>query len=84
MPNVSTQGYSADQATAVLTNLGFPKAKIQTVDRDTTNPAEDGKVLAQDPAANTVVDPGATTIHLFVGKFTPPPTSNSPSPGPGN
>jgi eukaryotic-like serine/threonine-protein kinase len=80
VPPVSGQGYSADTATAVLTNSGFPKAKIQTVDRPTTNPAEDGKVLAQDPPAGNVVDPALTTIRLFVGQYTPPPSSPPASP----
>jgi serine/threonine-protein kinase len=80
LPNVSGLGYSADTATAVLTDRGFPKAKITTVDRPTTNPAEDGKVLAQDPPAGNVVDPTLTAIHLFVGNYTPPPSSPPASP----
>jgi eukaryotic-like serine/threonine-protein kinase len=82
LPNLSGQGYSADGATTVLLNMGIPKSKIKTVDRDTLNPAEDGKVLAQDPPAGTVIDPALTTIQiqLFVGKYTPPPTSPPVSP----
>jgi serine/threonine-protein kinase len=80
VPNLSGQGYSADGAITVLLTQGFPKAKIQTVDRPVATAADDGKVVAQDPPANNAVDPQVTTIRLFVGQFTPPPTSPPVSP----
>jgi serine/threonine-protein kinase len=80
IPDVSGKGYSVDTATALMINQGFPKAKISPIDRDTTNPAEDGKVLAQDPPANQPADPTSTTIRLYVGKYTPPASSPPVSP----
>jgi eukaryotic-like serine/threonine-protein kinase len=80
VPNLSGQGYSADGAKTVLLNLGFPSANIKTVDRPVTTAADDGKVVAQDPAAGAAVDPQTAKISLFVGQFTPPPTSPPASP----
>jgi serine/threonine protein kinase len=75
VPNVSGQGYSVDTATALIVTAGFPKAKVLPIERPTTNPAEDGKVIAQDPSANQASDPATTTVRIYVGKFTPPPSS---------
>jgi serine/threonine-protein kinase len=80
IPNVSGQGYSVDTATALLTNQGFLKSKIASVPRPTTNPAEDGKVLAQDPAAGQAADPASTNIKIFVGQYLPPTTTPPASP----
>jgi eukaryotic-like serine/threonine-protein kinase len=80
VPDVSGKGYSVDTATAIIVNAGFQKAKVIPVDRPTNNPAEDQKVIAQNPDANSAADPATTTVRIFVGKYNAPPTSPPVSP----
>jgi serine/threonine-protein kinase len=63
-------GFSVSQASSTLAaaNLGN-----QLVFAPTSQKGNDGKVLAQDPPAGTMVDP-QTPVVLTVGEFTPPTT----------
>jgi beta-lactam-binding protein with PASTA domain/predicted Ser/Thr protein kinase len=79
VPDVSGKGYTTDTAKAVLRQAGFLDVKV--VPEDTKNPAENGKVLRQSPAAGSVKDPAATTITIQVGDYNPPVTT-PPTPGP--
>jgi beta-lactam-binding protein with PASTA domain/predicted Ser/Thr protein kinase len=79
VPNVV--GQQVDSARAQLTAAGF---KTRVVMQDVTDPAQDGIVQSQDPAATTQAKPG-TTVTLIVGHFTgttttPPPTTAPPPP----
>src|SRR5262249_25128149 len=78
VPDVSGKGYTAETATAVLKQAGFGDVKV--VSEDTNNPAENGKVLRQSPAAGSVKDP-ATTITIQVGDYNAPVTT-PPTPNP--
>jgi serine/threonine-protein kinase len=61
VPNV--EGLTEDNARAQL--QGFD---VQTRDQNTNNPNEDGRVLSQNPAANSQVDQGST-VTLVIGRF---------------
>ncbi len=63
IPDVSSQ--DEDSATQVLEQSGF---SVEVQDEDTTDPAQDGIVLAQDPAGGTRAKPG-TTVTIFVGRL---------------
>ncbi len=82
VPNVSGLGYTEGEARAVLNQAGFPNDRITAVKQSTNDPNLHGKVLLQDPAANSVRDPGATNIRIQVGDYEAPPTSESPTSGP--
>jgi serine/threonine protein kinase len=77
VPNVS--GLSEDAAKAVLANAGFKN--VEAVPRTTTDPSLNGKVIDQDPGPNLPRAPTAK-IRIFVGDFTEPPPTESPSPSP--
>jgi eukaryotic-like serine/threonine-protein kinase len=79
VPNVSNLGYSEGEARAVLANAGFKN--VEPVPRTTTDPDLNGKVIDQDPAANSPRDPKAK-IRIFVGDFTEPTPTESVSPSP--
>ena len=68
-----------DTATATLTSAGFQVAVQQ---RDTTDPAQDGVVLAQNPAGGKQLTVGST-ITIVVGVLTEPtttePTTTTPT-----
>ena len=53
---------------------------LKRVTQVTTNPAENGKVLQQNPAPDQPRDPAAE-VRIFVGKIDTPPTSPPASPG---
>jgi penicillin-binding protein 1A len=59
------EGHALDYAKTKLENLGLV---VKVVEQTVTNPANDGKVLSQDPAAGEKVDK-QTTITLTVGKL---------------
>jgi beta-lactam-binding protein with PASTA domain/predicted Ser/Thr protein kinase len=81
VPPLAGKGYSANDAALVVTTSGFPGgSKLVTVQTPTTNPAEANKVINQDPAAGTLVDPTTTVIRIFVGKYDAPASSSPPPP----
>ena len=57
-----------DEATAIsrLQQAGFTP---DTVDQETTDPSEDGVVLAQDPAAGSRA-PRGSPVTIYIGRFT--------------
>jgi serine/threonine-protein kinase len=63
VPDVGT--LSQGDAKATLQQGGF---KVKIVQQDTIDPAEDGIVLAQDPAPDTQAKPG-DTVTITVGHF---------------
>ena len=73
VPNVLglVEAVAADR----LTTAGFDPV---VVDRDTLDPAEDGKVVDQSPDGNTPADPGST-VTIYVGRFVEPTSSTSTS-----
>ena len=79
VPNVSGLGYSAGEAKAVLANSGF--TNVEAVDQNTDDPNLDGKVLNQEPRADTPRDP-KLRVRIFVGKFNQPEPTDTPSPAP--
>jgi eukaryotic-like serine/threonine-protein kinase len=82
VPKVSELGYSEATARAVLANVGF--TNVDTTKRSVSDPALDGKVIDQDPAADTLKDPkdAKTKIRLVLGRYDGPSPSDSPSPSP--
>jgi serine/threonine-protein kinase len=70
-------GELASNAEATLTNLGL---QFHTVQRPTTDPAQNGFVLQQSPTAGSV--PTGTVVTLYVGKYTQPSPSTSASASP--
>jgi eukaryotic-like serine/threonine-protein kinase len=72
-------GRTEDNARALL--QGFD---VQTTDEDTNDPNQDGRVLSQNPPANSQVDQGAT-VTLVIGRFrgseTTPSTEQPPDNG---
>jgi serine/threonine-protein kinase len=71
VPNV--KGQDAVTAASSLTSAGFSvKQQTQTV----TNPAKDGIVLSQNPAANSTEKKGSTVI-IVVGRFQAPTTTTT-------
>ncbi len=82
VPGVANKGYDEGQAKAVLTSAGFKLANIQVLKMNTTNQAQDGKVILQDPAEGTPRDPATTTIRITVAEYVDPSPTGSPSPSP--
>jgi eukaryotic-like serine/threonine-protein kinase len=68
-------GRTEDNARALL--QGFD---VQTTDEDTTDPNQDGRVLSQNPPANSQVDEGST-ITLVIGRFRDTETTQGNGPG---
>jgi eukaryotic-like serine/threonine-protein kinase len=66
-------------ATSTLQSSGF---KVRVVPQETTDPALENVVLAQDPAGGSQAKPG-TAVTITVGRFvaepTPPPTTPPPT-----
>jgi eukaryotic-like serine/threonine-protein kinase len=71
-------GRTEDNARALL--QGFD---VQTTDENTNDPNEDGRVLGQNPSANSQVDQGST-VTLVIGRFRGPETTPSTEPPPDN
>jgi hypothetical protein len=67
VPDVTAQ--KKDEAVATLSENGF---KASIANKDVTDPAQDGIVLAQDPKGGTELKPGAT-VYLTVGRYAPAP-----------
>jgi eukaryotic-like serine/threonine-protein kinase len=61
IPDVTSQ--DQDSATQVLEQSGF---SVDVQQQDTTDPAQDGIVLSQDPSGGTKAKPG-TTVTIVVG-----------------
>jgi beta-lactam-binding protein with PASTA domain len=71
-------GRTEDNARALL--QGFD---VQTTDENTNDPNQDGRVLSQNPPANSQVDQGST-VTLVIGRFRESETTQSTNqPGPG-
>jgi eukaryotic-like serine/threonine-protein kinase len=71
-------GRTEDNARALL--QGFD---VQTTDENTNDPNQDGRVLSQNPPANSQVDQGST-VTLVIGRFRESettPSTNQPGPG---
>jgi serine/threonine-protein kinase len=67
VPDVTSQ--DEDSATQALEQSGF---SVDVQDQDTTDPAQDGIVLSQDPGGGTKAKPG-TTVTIVVGRLVPIP-----------
>jgi eukaryotic-like serine/threonine-protein kinase len=83
VPDVSSQGFTENEAKAALRSAGFNNIEVVRV--TTRNPDENGIVTDQAPAATTARDP-KSKVQIFVGDFDepPPPTTSPPaSPAPG-
>jgi beta-lactam-binding protein with PASTA domain len=82
VPDVSSQGFTENEAKAALRSNGFNNIEVVRV--ATRNPDENGIVTDQAPAANTPKDP-KSKVQIFVGDYDePPPTTTPPaSPPPG-
>jgi eukaryotic-like serine/threonine-protein kinase len=68
-------GRTEDNARALL--QGFD---VQTTDEPTNDPNQDGRVLAQNPSANSQVDQGST-VTLVIGRFRDTETTQGNGPG---
>jgi beta-lactam-binding protein with PASTA domain len=66
VPNVL--GQDQDSARATLTEAGFV---VEVVEEETSDPALEGTVLRQDPAAGVKAEPGST-VTIVVGRFVLP------------
>jgi serine/threonine protein kinase/beta-lactam-binding protein with PASTA domain len=71
-------GRTEDNARALL--QGFD---VQTTDENTNDPNQDGRVLSQNPPANSQVDQGST-VTLVIGRFRPSETTESTGKPQGN
>ena len=69
VPDVTSQDQASAQAQLRASGFG-----VRIVSQPTTDPANDGIVLSQDPAGGTQAPPG-TRVTIVVGKFTPTPTT---------
>jgi serine/threonine-protein kinase len=67
IPDVTSQ--DEDSATQTLEGSGF---SVDVQDQDTTDPAQDGIVLSQDPSGGKKAKPG-TTVTIVVGRLVPVP-----------
>jgi beta-lactam-binding protein with PASTA domain/tRNA A-37 threonylcarbamoyl transferase component Bud32 len=76
VPDVTSQDQASAQAQ--LRASGF---RVQIVNQETVNPAEDGIVLSQNPEGGTQA-PRGTTVTISVGKLTVVTTTPTPTPGP--
>jgi serine/threonine-protein kinase len=79
VPQVTGKNYTEDAARAVLTQAGF--TQITTLHSPVSTAAQGGKVIAQDPQADSPRDPSTTKINITVGDYTSP-TSPTGSPSP--
>jgi eukaryotic-like serine/threonine-protein kinase len=81
VPDLTTSHPTEADARTTLTQAGL---KVKTKNRTVTDPALNGKVVDQTPAAGQQVDKGSTvTIVIGTGAATPTPTpSASPTPTP--
>jgi serine/threonine-protein kinase len=64
----SVVGLTEANAINTLNNAGFSP---EVVEQDTDDPTQDGRVISQDPAANTTETEGAT-VTITVGNFVDP------------
>jgi eukaryotic-like serine/threonine-protein kinase len=74
-----TIGLDRQSAVAQLRNAGF---KVAVEQQDTTDPAEDGVVIAQDPPSGTQAQPGSTVL-ITVGVLVPSTTDTTDTTGGG-
>ena len=72
VPGVANKGYSEAEARAVLSSNGFTKVEHPDSSTNTSNQAQDGKVIMQDPAEGTPRDPATTTIRITVAQYVRP------------
>jgi beta-lactam-binding protein with PASTA domain/predicted Ser/Thr protein kinase len=64
----------ADTAKTTLTAAGF---KVKVLSTDTTDPTQDNKVVAEDPAGNTPAKPGSVVTITVAHLSQPPPTTST-------
>ena len=57
-----------ETATDILEEQGF---KVKVTDQDTSDPAQDGIVLDQNPSGGVKAEPGST-VRIFVGRLISP------------
>jgi eukaryotic-like serine/threonine-protein kinase len=69
-PVPSVVGLTEANAINTLNNAGFSP---DVVEQDTDDPTQDGRVISQDPAANTVANEGST-VTITVGNYVEPAT----------
>ena len=69
VPNVV--GKSRSEAERTLKDAGF---KVRVQDQITTDEDSNGVVLDQNPSGGVQAEPGST-VTIYVGKYTPPPTT---------
>jgi len=72
-------GQDADSATSALENAGFD---VNVREQETTDPAQEDRVLDQNPAGGVRAEPGAT-VTITIGTFVLPPPEEEGGPGNG-
>jgi beta-lactam-binding protein with PASTA domain len=69
----SVVGLTEANAINTLNNAGFSP---QVVEQDTDDPTQDGRVISQDPAANSTATDGST-VTIPVGNYVEPATDGA-------
>jgi serine/threonine-protein kinase len=72
-------GLTENQARNALTNLGLVP-NVSASKQPVADPAQDGVVVSQVPAAGNTV-PKGTTVTITLGEYQPPPTTTTLPPG---
>jgi serine/threonine protein kinase len=82
VPELTGKNYTEGEARVACNLAGF--GDVQVLKTPTNNPALNGRVIAQDPPANTPRDPEKTTIKITIGELssTPSPSPSTTTPGP--
>jgi serine/threonine-protein kinase len=80
VPNVV--GRTEAEARAVLETTGFLSGNIEVLEATTDDPDRNGRVMFQDPVADSERDPASTTIRITVGVYNDPQPTNTPTPTP--
>jgi serine/threonine-protein kinase len=75
----SEVGLREANAVSALQGQGF---KVKVADRDTDDPGQDGRVVAQSPEGNTPAEPGST-VTITVGRYVEPETTVTAGGSPG-
>ncbi len=80
VPNVV--GRTEAEAKAVLETTGFLPGNIEVLETPTDDADRAGRVMFQDPVADSERDPATTTIRITIGKYTEPEPTGTPTPTP--
>jgi serine/threonine-protein kinase len=80
VPNVV--GRTEAEARAVLETTGFLPANIEVLHAPTNDPDRGGRVMFQDPVAETERDPATATIRITIGDYNEPEPTGTPTPTP--